>query len=199
MKKVHIIAIVSVVIAVIAALGGAWYLMLAPINEKIEIRQKELAAVRAELKKAEAAASQHEKFQAEAENVTRNLAFVKSRLEGSFTENDIYQVFNHLGSTEGVDAYKYSRLKSTKYKDAKTLMEHGVEVEFVSTFHELGEFLNKSVSMQRIIVLQTVSVESADETGKLALAGGVNRSYKSLKTTLTFNLYAKAPAKKKGK
>ena len=156
MKKVHIIAISAVFTGLAIIIGCAWYFLVSPVKVQIEAQQKTLDDTKKKLVAAETAAAQYEKFRAESENVTRNLAFVRRRLGGDFSENDIYQIFNSLGSAYSLEKYSYKLGKIGNSTKVKGTTEYPVEVKFSSDFHDVGNYLNGAVSLERLVVLEEV-------------------------------------------
>ena len=188
MKRVHLIAGISVGVAFCLSVWLGWMFLLAPAREKLEAAEKTFQAKEAELTTARAKAKQHEKFRAEAENVNRNLAFVRSRIDASFGPNDVYRLLSGFGGSQGL--VKLS-IRPMKEKKEGTLMAYPVEVSFEGTYHRVGAFINDAISNRRVVVPTGMDLVNQDPTG---------RERQPLKATLEFKVFAEAPvaAKKAG-
>jgi Tfp pilus assembly protein PilO len=179
MKKIHLIGGIAIGLGVILAVYLGWLLFLSPVNKRIVAAETTLASKKAELQEAETKKAQHEKFRAEAENVSRNLAFVKSRMDSRFGPNDVYRVFNSLDSGLGLRNYSLKTLKPGK---SAGMDEFPVEVAFESTYHQVGELVNTVLSRRRIIVPKSLKLVNLSSRG----VG------ESVKATMGFSVFAES-------
>jgi Tfp pilus assembly protein PilO len=191
MKKIHIIGGVVVGVCVVLAIYLGYMFLLRPVGKDIDSGETKLKDLQNKLKTAEVKKDQHEKFRAEAENVTRNLSFVQSRMDSNFGANDVYRLFNSLFVANNIVNYS---IKSGKTKRVTDMMEFPVEISFAASYNQTGELIN-SVLRQRRIAIPT--------TTKLWSLQPQDQGASSMSGTLGFSVFAQvgagapaAPAKK---
>lgn len=147
---------------VIGILGGifvalawaGWFFLVRPVHAQIEAKAVEMAEVAAKLKDAKEKEQQYEKFQAEAENVRRDLLFVASRLDPVLKYSDVFRALDSAGNALNLPKYRFEvgKREKTKAPGLTDMDDVPVTVTFETDYEGLGRFLNAVISQQRLYV-----------------------------------------------
>jgi Tfp pilus assembly protein PilO len=142
----------ALLFAALSYLG--WALVVKPVNVKIEERSKDLEDAKKKLSEAQIKAAQHDKFQALAENVRRDLVFISSRVDPVLGKSELYRIFSLMGNHLALPNYTFIPKERTGSKDAgiQTMEEIPVEVTFVGGYHDVGQFLSWAISQDRMVI-----------------------------------------------
>jgi Tfp pilus assembly protein PilO len=166
-RQIIVFAVLAVGLAVFGFLG--WYFLVWPVSQKISAAQEERNATQEKLESAKQKALQHEKFQVEAENIRKNLAFVRNRLKGTKHTTDVYRIFSSLAGTYALKDFemKCDARGLAKGKGLSNLDEIPVLLKFKSGYHHIGHLINSAAEQNVIIIPDELKLNTSDLTGRL--------------------------------
>src|SRR5687768_11928155 len=110
--------VIGVFAAAFLALGWlGWAFMVQPVRRSIDEKRAELEGAQAKLKDAQAKAAQHDKFQALAENIKRDLNFVTRRVDPIMPASELYRTLSMLGNRLALPDFVYEDSPRIRTKD----------------------------------------------------------------------------------
>src|SRR5260221_12036198 len=154
--------------ALFAALGYlGWAILVQPVQAKITARSGDLKVAKDKLAEAQFKAAQHDKFQALAENIRRDLVFISGRVDPVLPTQDLYKLLSSMGNRFGLPGYFFEVKARAKSKDAGmgTMDEYPIKVKFKSGFHHVGLFLAWAISQDRLFVPDRFVLAAAPPLG----------------------------------
>lgn len=151
-KQYLVMGIFGALFAVLSYLG--WAFLAKPVRAKITQRSADLKTAQDKLVEAHAKAAQHDKFQALAENIRRDLLFVSGRVDPVLPTTDLYRLLSSMGNRFALPNYMFESKPRDRSKDAglTSMDEIPIKVKFKAGYHQVGLFLTWAISQDRLIV-----------------------------------------------
>jgi hypothetical protein len=157
MNRLHWIVVGALGLGLGALLFTGWRFAIHPMDEAYAAKVDEKAQLESKLSDAKLRAAQYEKFQAEAENVRRDLEFYSRRLDEPLDTEELYGTLMAI-----MDSLQMRRTQGAEIEtkvDAKTGHEvHTVTMEFYSDLDRLGRLLNNCITQQHIFLPSTLEL-----------------------------------------
>jgi Tfp pilus assembly protein PilO len=164
MNRMHWIA-VGALIGGLGLIGFAgWQFLLRPLGAAYDAKVAEKATAEEKLKDTKSKAAQYERFQAEAENVRRDLDFYNRRLDAQMPLAELYSLIETLiNSLNLKEASAEFKLRGKAIGAGADLDETGIKIKFKADLEQTGAFLNACLSQSRIIVPDFMVLERLDD------------------------------------
>jgi hypothetical protein len=156
MRRLHWIVVGALGAGLGAILFLGWRFAIHPLDAAYAAKVDEKAQLEAKLSDAKQRAAQFEKFQAEAENVRRDLEFYSRRLDEPL---DREQLYGTLMSILGGLSLRVSKAEVETKQDPKSKGEvHSVNLEFSADLDRLGKLLDACVQQQHIFMPNSIEL-----------------------------------------
>lgn len=158
-KQGIVIGVFAATFVALSYLG--WAFLAQPVAREIEAKQAELTAAQAKLAEAQSKAAQHDKFQALAENIKRDLSLVTQRVDPRLSNTDLYKMVSSLGNRLGLPDYSYEDKfrKPTKEAGLAGMDEILVSLKFKCDYHHVGALVNAALSQERMVVPDKINLK----------------------------------------
>ena len=161
MNRMHWIAVGALGAGLVALLVLGWRFAIHPLDLAYAAKLDEKTQLEAKLADAKQRAAQFEKFQAEAENVRRDLEFYSRRLDEPL---DAVELYGTLQALVDARSLRVSNLDVTTKAD-KVGERHSVELDFSADLERLGRFLDDCVGQQHIFLPNSVDITRFEDPG----------------------------------
>lgn len=160
---------------------AGWQFVLRPAAAAITALEADRDAASEKLNDTKAKAMQYEKFQAEAENIRRDLVFVSQRLNPDFPEAEYVRLVQGLVSAENPRDWSVTFKPPKEGNRAKTkasgldLDEREFSVKFRGDYENLGRLLNTAVQQTRMVSPEKVVIKPVnDDEGRQTIEATVD-------------------------
>jgi Tfp pilus assembly protein PilO len=164
MNRMHWIAVGGLIGGLVLLGFGGWQFLLRPLGAAYEAKVAEKAVAEEKLKDTKSKAAQFERFQAEAENVRRDLDFYSRRLDSQLSSAELYTLVDSLGHSLNLENWSYEFKIRDKAKGAGAdLDETYVKVKFKADLDQTGRLLNACLNQARIVVPDFMVLERTDD------------------------------------
>jgi Tfp pilus assembly protein PilO len=160
MSRLHWVVVGALGAGLVALFVLGWRFAIHPLEMDREAKIAEKGNLEAKLKEAKDRAAQYEKFQAEAENVRRDLEFYSRRLDEPM---DREQVYGTLESLIGSQSIRLTKGEVETKVNPKGGELHSVTLEMDCDLERLGRMLNDCVSQQHLFVINTLEMTRFDD------------------------------------
>lgn len=164
MNRMHWIAVGGLIGGLVLIAFGGWQFLLRPLGAAYESKVAEKIAAEEKLKETKSRAAQFEKFQAEAENVRRDLEFYNRRLAAQMPATELYAMVDELGHSLNLKDYTYEVKPREKAKNAGADMdETGLKLRFKADLEQTGRLLNACLAQTRILVPDAIVLDRQND------------------------------------
>jgi len=162
MNRMHWAVVGGTALGLVAGLFMGWRFLIKPLEVKRQEKLADKAQLEDKLKETKQRAAQYEKFQAEAENVRRDLEFYSRRLDDPLSKEQLY--------AEVASLVKSLNLKNPGYgiedKPDPKMAKQEVTLTYSGDLDQTGQLLNACVSQPNIVMpLSLELVRNEDANG----------------------------------
>lgn len=164
MNRMHWIAVGGLIVGLVLLGFAGWQFLLHPLDIAYEAKLAEKTTAEEKLKETKSRAAQFERFQAEAENVRRDLEFYTRRLDPQFPASELYSLVGSLGNSLNLSDWSYEVKPRDKSKTGGSdLDEVFVRMKFKADLEQTGRLLNACLGQSRIVVPDTLVLLRVDD------------------------------------
>ncbi len=169
-------------------MGGAHF-VLKPLQVAYDAQIAQKQDLEKKLATARQTAAQFGKFKAQAENLSRNLAFYESRTDGTLSAVEVGRML--AGLANQMDLREWSAVVTAHPPaGAEAMGQFQVHAKFNADFDRLGRFLNACVSQRRLVIPVGVDLRAMTDPSGLY--------YDTLAADLDMTVYGGSAAKPQG-
>jgi len=164
------------VVAVVCGglLGVLWRQYLSPMQEEIELKNKEYGALQVQITKSMKQAAIFEQFKKETEDLQKELDSLKRILP---LEKETDQILRQAQQSASSSSLRILRVTPRPLIDHDFYTEWPIEMEVVGTYHHIGAFLDKIRQLPRIVNINNLKVHSRASEGEAAFKTTVGATY----------------------
>jgi type IV pilus assembly protein PilO len=148
-----------IVFALLSALmvGAAWQMVLGPAQAAITARRAELAALEADLTRAQGVAARLPQAQREVRALEASLRETEAVIPDEKDPQDVLRNLHEMASESLLDIASFK----PKAAVAKTqYTEWPIELGFEGSYHDLGRFFDRISAMQRLMSVSDLQIKT---------------------------------------
>ena len=161
MNRMHWILVGALGAGMAAMVVLGWRFAIHPMDEAYDAKVAEKATLDSKLSEDKERAAQFEKFQAEAENVRRDLEFYSRRLDEPLDREQLYGTLQSLAGGLSLRVTKFEVESKANPKGGGELQS--INLEFEGDLERLGRLLDACVSQQHIFLPNSVELTRLDD------------------------------------
>lgn len=185
------VQVLIVAVACGGALGGVWYMWMAPLQVVIADQNKKLGELTAKVEKSKIQRDNLAKFKKDTEALQMQLDELKKELP---QDKEIEQFFTQLQSSARAAGLRIQRGTSKPVIDREVYTEWPLEMEVIGTFHNLGEYFEKIRLLNRIVNIGRLRINTRASEGDESYTASIGATYEATTFVYREEIADKAPA-----
>jgi Tfp pilus assembly protein PilO len=162
MNRMHWVVVGGMAAGLVALLFMGWHFKIQDLDRQRDDKLVEKQQLEDKLQETKQRAAQFEKFQAEAENVRRDLEFYSRRLDDPLDQEQLYSEV--LGLIQSLNLKLATATLENKSDATKSKQE--VTLNYTGDLDQTGQLLNACVSQSNIVLPVSLElIRQDDSTG----------------------------------
>lgn len=145
----------------LAAIGGAWQVLLSPMRIDLAARHEQLATLQTQVESARVVAARLPAAQQEVASLEQALAETTAVIPEEKDPQDVLRTLNEVASQSLLDIAKFTP-KPVVAKPQYS--EWPIEISFEGGYHDLGAFFDRIAGMSRLMSVSDLTIKTRQST-----------------------------------
>jgi Tfp pilus assembly protein PilO len=159
MNRMHWAVVGGLAAGLVAVLFAVWHFNIQDLERQRDEKLTEKQALEDKLQETKQRAAQYEKFQAEAENVRRDLEFYSRRLDDPLDKEQLYAEVTGIIQSLNLMTATFVVEEKTDPK----MVKNEVTLNYNGDLDQTGQLLNKCVSQSNIVMPVSLELTRVDD------------------------------------
>lgn len=157
-----------------ALLAGVWYQFLTPMQADIQTKMMQLDELQKTITKSLAQQKQLAQIKKDALDLQAKLETLKAVLPLDRETDQIFRSVQQLATLSGL---RVMRVAPKATIDHEVYTEYPIDLEIIGTYHNVGNFLDRTRQLSRIVNISGLKLQSRASEGDAAFTSSVGATY----------------------